>query len=463
MGRSAAVFDLDRTLLAGSSTPVINDALFEVGLTSRRSIPGQGLMMQLYRLAGESLPSMALARVAALTMRGKPVADAVRAADIAADRLVRDILPYAYPLLAWHRDHGRLLLLATTTPADLVRPLAERLGFDDVVATRWGRAVDRHGVERYTGGVEGGFVWALGKLVAVRRWAEARDVSLGDSWAYSDSVYDLPLLEAVGHPTAINPDPRLLAAAALQRWPVVHLDAPPGVPKLLGAELIDVVKLLTPCAVFPYARFDIVGREHIPRRGAAIVAANHRSYFDPVPISRAIFDAGRRPRAMAKKELFDAPLIGPLLRASGGICVDRDEDPTAALFEAEAALRAGELIAMTPQGTIPRGQAFFEARLTGKTGAARLAAATGAPVIPVGIWGSELVWPRSSRRPHVTQVLSPPVVRVRIGPPVGGLTGADARTDTERIMSAVSDLLPAAAHIRRIPTPAELALTQPAR
>ncbi|MGH8922251.1 MAG: HAD-IB family hydrolase, partial [Actinomycetes bacterium] len=384
-----------------------------------------------------------------------------QAAEAAADRLVRDVLPYARPLFDWHKDHGRELLLATTTPIDLVRPLARRLGFDDVVATRWGQATDSHGVDRYTGGVEGGFVWAMGKLVAVRRWTDARDISLRDSWAYSDSIYDLPLLEAVGQPTAVNPDARLLAAAALQRWPIVHLDAPPGVPKLLGTELIDLVKLLSPRAAFPYARFDIAGREHIPRRGPAIVAANHRSYFDPVAIGRTIFEAGRRPRGMGKKELFDAPIIGPLFRASGAICVDRKGDAANALAEAEQALRAGELLAMTPQGTIPRGEAFFDPKLTGRTGVARLAAATGAPVIPMGIWGSEAVWPRSSRLPNVTQVLSPPIVRVRVGPPVPGLTGEDAKADTERVMAAIVDLLPAQAQIPRIPTGEELARTLP--
>ena len=131
-------------------------------------------------------------------------------------------------LLESHRQAGRLLVLATTTPYDLVEPLARRLGFDHVIATRYGRVIDREGVERYTGGIEGGFVWSLGKLQAVRRWADAGGIDLRQSWAYSDSVYDLPLLSAVGHPTAVNPDFRLQAVAVLRRWPVVYLDARPG-------------------------------------------------------------------------------------------------------------------------------------------------------------------------------------------------------------------------------------------
>ncbi|HLH47265.1 MAG TPA: 1-acyl-sn-glycerol-3-phosphate acyltransferase, partial [Acidimicrobiales bacterium] len=294
----------------------------------------------------------------------------------------------------------------------------------------------------------------------VRRWAAARAVSLADTWAYSDSVYDLPLLLAVGHPTPVNPDYRLAAAAVLRRWPVLHLDAPPGVPKLFGLEPMDLMARLFPRWAFPYARFDIAGTEHIPRRGPVIVAANHRSYFDVVAIGQTLFEAGRHPRGLAKKELFDAPVVGPVTRALGTICVDRAGNPREALRQAEMALRAGECLVIMPQGTIPRGEQFFDPKLLGKTGAARLAAATGAKVVPVGIWNTEAVWPRSARLPAMTNVLHPPTVRVRVGAPVGGLTGR-ARADTERIMAAITDLLPPEARLPRLPNAEELARAMP--
>ncbi|HET9690601.1 MAG TPA: HAD-IB family hydrolase [Acidimicrobiales bacterium] len=458
----AAFFDLDRTLLTGSSTPTINEALFEAGLASRRGAPGQELFMAGYRIFGESAPSMLLARAAALTARGKRVDQVRAAAETAAERLERDVVPYAHPLIEWHRAEGRKVVLATTTPEGLVRPLAERLGFDDVVATRWATKVDAEGVERYTGGVDGGFVWALGKLLAARRWATANGVDLRESWAYSDSVYDLPLLEAVGNPTAVNPDLRLYAAAKAQRWPVVHLDAPAGVPKLFGVELLDLLGALPPRAAFPYARFDVAGLGHIPRRGPVLLVANHRSYFDPMVLARVALDAGRRPRFLGKKEVVDAPVVGQLARFTGAVRVDRDGDARLAYEEALQALRCGELVVILPQGTIPRGEAFFDPKLQGRSGAARLAAATGAPVVPVGIWGSEAVWPRSSRLPTVTKLLDPPTVRVRVGAPVDGLVGDDPHADTERILEAISAQLPDEAHLARIPTPDELARTVPA-
>jgi putative phosphoserine phosphatase / 1-acylglycerol-3-phosphate O-acyltransferase len=461
MAGAAAVFDLDRTLLRTSSTPFLNAALFETGLAGRPGVPGQGFMMAFYNLFGETIPSMALARAAVVAARGWPVSRVREAAEMAADCLEREVLPYVPALLQSHREAGRILVLATTTPYDLVSPLARRLGFDEVIATRYAAEKDEQGVERYTGHLEGGFVWSLGKLQALRKWAELEGIDLGRSYAYSDSAYDLPMLLAVRHPTAVNPDYRLHAAASLRRWPIVHLDSPAGVPKLLGAEPLDVVRTLTTRAAFPFARFDISGIENIPRRGPVIVAANHRSYFDVPAYSLAVFEAGRNPRGLAKREVFDAPVVGQLMRAAGAICVDRKKGGRAAFQAAEEALRNGELLIVTPQGTIPRGEDFFDPVLRGKSGTARLAATTAAPVIPMGVWGTELVWPRSSRLPNVTNLLHPPEVRIRVGPPVTGLTGTDFGYDTEVIMEAITDLLPPEAHVRRTPTAEELARTVP--
>ena len=99
-------------------------------------------------------------------------------------------------------------------------------------------------------------------------------------------------------------------------------------------------------------------------------------------------------------------------------------------------------------------------RVKGKTGTARLAQATHAPVIPIGIWGTEKVWPRSSRIPNLLNLTNPPMVTVRVGTPVE-LTYDDVRADTEKIMAAIVDLLPPEAREKREPTPEELKLTKP--
>jgi putative phosphoserine phosphatase/1-acylglycerol-3-phosphate O-acyltransferase len=384
---------------------------------------------------------------------------AQKAGQLAADVLVPMVQPFARPLIAEHHAAGRVVALATTTPLDVVRPFAEALGIEEVVATQYGERDDGS----YDGSIAGEFVWGPGKLRAVATWAEALDIDLADSYAYSDSFYDLPLLSAVGHPHAVNPDARLLAAATLRRWPVLHLDVPQGIPKLpvLGIEPQQIALALGRPELLPYVRFDIDGTEHIPATGPGIIVGNHRSYFDPLAIGIALAKRGRPVRFLGKKEVFDAPLVGPALRAMGGIRVDRGTGSDEPLKEAAAALLGGQLVALMPQGTIPRGPAFFDPVPKGRWGAARLAAMSGAPVIPLGLWGTEEVWPRSSRLPHVWNLLHPPTVRIRVGPPVEGLRGASADADTKKIMKAIVALLPPEARRRRTPTEEELARTYP--
>jgi putative phosphoserine phosphatase/1-acylglycerol-3-phosphate O-acyltransferase len=210
----------------------------------------------------------------------------------------------------------------------------------------------------------------------------------------------------------------------------------------------------------PYAHFEFEGLENIPDAGPAIVVGNHRSYFDGVALGLAISQSGRTARFLGKKEVFDVPLFGMVARWIGGIRVERGTGSDEPLEAAAEALRGGEVVGLMPQGTIPRGPAFFEPELQGRWGAAKLAAMTKAPVIPLGIWGTEKVWPRSSRIPHLNP-LHRPLVTVKAGPPVP-LSYDDPDTDTKAIMAAIVDLLPDEAKVRHDPTPEELARTYPA-
>ena len=468
--RGAAFFDLDRTLLAGASGEVFSQAMRTAGLVSR-TLPGESLLYRLFNTVGETIPSMALARQAAVLAKGRSRAAVQSAAEQAADTLVAMVQPLATPLFAEHRAAGRPIVLATTTPYDLVKPLADRMGLDDVVATRYGVNADG----TYDGTIAGPFVWSAGKLAAVREWASRHDIDLAESYAYSDSVYDTPLLAAVGRPFVVNPDPRMVLVAAARRWPVLDLSAKaqdnlehPGEHAGQGMAKIPVVNLelqrlalsFTHPFFFPYATFDIAGTEHVPAVGPAIVVGNHRSYFDVAAMALTIAKTERMVRFLGKKEVFDAPVIGQIASAMGGIRVDRGTGSDEPLRAAAEALENGDLVAMMPQGTIPRGRAFFDPKLKGRWGAARLAAMTGAPVIPVGLWGTELVWPRSARLPNVLNVVTPPEVRVRVGTAVP-LKHKDPDADTKKIMKAITDLLPPEARVKREPTEAELALTLP--
>jgi putative phosphoserine phosphatase / 1-acylglycerol-3-phosphate O-acyltransferase len=454
----AAFFDLDRTLLAGASGPIYSAAMRQSGFVGR-AIPGERLLYGLFNAIGETLPSMALARQAAAFARGRPRAAMLQAGESAATTLAEMVQPFARPLIDEHRAGGRKVVMATTTPYDLVKPLADRLALDDVLATRYGVKADG----TFDGTISGPFVWARGKLAAVRRWATANDVDLAASYAYSDSVFDTPLLSAVGNPVVVNPDPSMVVMATLRRWPVRYFDVAPGVFKLpvLGIELQRLVHQLARPQLMPYARFDVDGIESIPAQGPGILVFNHRSYFDVAAVAVAIARRGRTVRFLGKKELFDIPVLGPLAVAMGGIRVARGSGDDEPLQAAALALDAGELICLAPQGTIPRGKAFFAPVLEGRTGAARLHQLTGAAVIPIGLWGTEKVWPRSSRLPNVLSLADPPTVRVRVGPPVGRLKQKSLKADTRKIMAAIADQLPPEAGAERTPTAEELARTYP--
>mgnify|MGYP000732882353 FL=1 len=453
----AAFFDLDRTLLSGASAHVVSRVLRDTGVVTR-NIPGESLLYQVFETFGENLPSMVLGRQAVLAMKGHS-RDVVRAAaQTAAPDLVAMLQPYAAKVMDEHRANGLKVVLATTTPRDLIEPFARLLGFDDVIATTY--AVDADG--NYTGELDGVYVWSRGKRDAVKAWASANDVELEDSFAYSDSVFDEPLLATVGNPVCVNPDWRLRLMAAARRWPVTHFDVPNGVAKIpvIGLEAQQALMKFARPEVFPYARFTITGTENIPKDSSAIICGNHRSYFDIAAISLAVAKTGRAVRFLGKKEVFDAPVIGPLATALGGIRVERGTGSDEPLRAATESLVAGDLVAIMPQGTIPRGPAFFDPELKGRWGAARLAAETKAPVIPVGIWGTEKVWPRNAKLPNITNVTSPPQVIITVGAPVQ-LSYTDPDADTKLIMDAISALLPPEGREYREPTEDELRRSYP--
>jgi len=349
-----------------------------------------------------------------------------------------ELHPHARAILDDHRGKRQRLVATTKQNIEDVEPVAERLGLDAVIPRVMGR----------------------GKLDAVRAWAKENGASLKRSWFYGGGFHDAALLAEVGHPVVVDPDPRLAPLAWLKGWPTRSLRSPAGVARIFGREIQEWGRPFTRPEFVTIAKFEFSDLDCIPKDGPAIVVGNHRSYFDAVTVGLALMQTGRVARFLGKKEVFDAPIVGAMARAAGGIRVERGTGSDEPLQAAAAALDAGEMICLMPQGTIPRGPAFFDPELKGRWGAARLAAMTKAPVIPLGLWGTEKVWPRNARLPNLNP-LNRPLVTVRGGPPVP-LTYGDPDTDTKAIMSAIVDLLPDEAKVRREPTPEELALTYPA-
>lgn len=142
---------------------------------------------------------------------------------------------------------------------------------------------------------------------------------------------------------------------------------------------------------------DWQGQSNIPQTGPAIVISNHMSYADVFFLAQFLYVNGRAPRFIGKRSVFNVPLIGRILHAAGQIPVDRESAQAGrALDSAIAAIGAGHVIGIYPEGTLTRDEGLWP--MVAKTGAVRLAIITQAPVIPVAAWGPQKVLPRYSKR-----------------------------------------------------------------
>ncbi len=184
--------------------------------------------------------------------------------------------------------------------------------------------------------------------------------------------------------------------------------------------------------------------EKIPASGGCVVVMNHVSHLDPLTLAHFLYDHGRLVRYLAKDALFSTPILKHVVRDAGQIPVRRMTEGAVTAFQAAVeAVRQGECVGIYPEGTLTRDPDGWPMR--GKTGAARVALATGAPVIPVGQWGVQDILPAYSFRPHL---FPRKTVHCMAGDPVDlsnlqdkPLTDAVLRQATDRIMAAITVLV----------------------
>ena len=221
MSSAAAFFDLDRTLVEGSSAFQFGRAAFKAGLLSRRQLVSDGWANLRFRLKGASdQDTHALRDRISGSLAGTRVRDMQR---LGPDVLAR-ILPRVYPqmlALAYeHQDAGRRVYIFTAASQELAEVLAQVLSFDGGVGSQFSEVQD--GV--FTGQPTGLFIYGADKARAIKRLADQERIDLRESYAYSDSASDLPMLRAVGHPVVVNPDKELLAEARAEGWEVLRFD-----------------------------------------------------------------------------------------------------------------------------------------------------------------------------------------------------------------------------------------------
>ena len=224
MTQAAAFYDLDKTIIAKSSTLAFRRPFALAGLIGPSDSLAFGAAQTYYRVAGASHGQLEDSKARLSTMiRGWPV-DKVEA--LVAGTVEQLIAPYVYvdalKSIRWHKDEGRLIVIISSSPREWVEPIGYMIGADRVIATQLGVSGGQ-----YNGDV---LFYAYGeqKAVAVRALAQAEGLDLSESWAYSDSFTDLPMLEEVGHAVAVNPDADLRTAAEQRGWEIAQYVRPPS-------------------------------------------------------------------------------------------------------------------------------------------------------------------------------------------------------------------------------------------
>jgi HAD superfamily hydrolase (TIGR01490 family) len=221
MGQRAAFFDLDKTLIPGSSLFLLARGAYARDYYRVRDILRFGWRQLAFRMGGESDKAIESTREGTLDfVAGRPV-DELRemGREIAEERIVPRVYEGIAKVIDHHREVGDLTFLTTASPIELAEIVAKSLGMTGALGTS---AEVESG--RYTGRLgPRGILHAEAKAGAVADLAGDVDIDLAESYAYSDSINDLPLLELVGHPIAVNPDSELKRAAREMGWPVFEL------------------------------------------------------------------------------------------------------------------------------------------------------------------------------------------------------------------------------------------------
>lgn len=215
--RAAAFFDLDRTLISGSSAAYFGIAAWRNGLIPGRDLLGDAVNALLFRVVGATDERSAAVRDRILqAAEGIEQDQLMELNEEIVPRILEQVRPESRGLIDMHHEASRDCWIVSASPIELVQPLAAALGMEGAVATR-SEVVDG----RYTGRLDGPFVYGEGKAEAIEKLAGERGYDLRLSYAYSDSVSDLPMMEMVGHPVAVNPDAPLESVAHQRGWPIV--------------------------------------------------------------------------------------------------------------------------------------------------------------------------------------------------------------------------------------------------
>ncbi len=396
-----AFFDLDQTLLAGFSAT----AFFRERILSGRMAPrdmAESLLGGLSWAMGRTgFSGMMSATTAAYRGLAETILQEV-GEEVFTKHLATQIFPESRALVQAHQEMGHTVAIVSSATPYQAEPLARDMGIDHVLCTR---LEVRDGI--FTGDVVHPTCWGEGKASAARDLAGRRDVDLDESYFYTDSHDDLPLLDLVGRPRPTNPNRHLAMIAKERQWPVRRFTSRgrPGLGDVLRTSLsyaslapsvwagaaaglinsswregINVMTETWSDLAISLAAVDlrVEGEEHLWSNRPAVFIFNHQSGLDALLMMKML---RRDITGVAKKEIQRNPIFGPLFGAAGVAFVDRADSSKAidALKPAVDALREGRSLVIAPEGTrslTPRVGRF-------KKGAFHMAMQAGVPIVPV--------------------------------------------------------------------------------
>jgi len=427
---TAAFFDLDGTIIATHSVKdVFSERLFsgQVGLAE---------VFDLVNMAGRYALKMGNfedAMSASLkNMKGLDVTDFRSLCEkVFRERLAPVIFPEIKAIIRAHQTKGHTLAIITSATRFQAEPLAQSLGIEHVLCTELGESNGQ-----FTGAIDGETCYGPGKVRSAGRFVEKHGLSLDNSYFYSNGSEDLPLLESVGHPVAINPDKKLLAEAKWNDWPVHQLDSRGSTGVLdLARTLTTFASILPSMAIgLPFrflgdsereaTNFSIAtwshfarlvaglkliveGEEHLWTHRPAVFLFNHQSAMD-ILITASLLQKDFT--GIAKKEIKRQPLMGPAMIAAGAVFIDREssKDPKQVLKPAVDALKDGRSVLVAPEGTRSRDEKLGEF----KKGAFHMAMQAAVPIVPIVIHNAVDALPNKS------MIVRPAEVKVTVLEPI---------------------------------------------
>ncbi len=425
----AAFFDVDRTLLAGfSAAAFLRRQILEGGVSVREF--GRGLTAALeFELQRTSFPTFV--RDMSSGWIGRTEGELRDFGErVFRESLAKEIYPEARALVNAHFERGHTVAIVSSATRFQTEPLARELGIEHVLCTE---LEFRRG--RFTGEIEFA-CFGPGKAAAARRLAEQRELKLEQSFFYTDSMDDLPLLEMVGAPRPLNPDRALAALAGERAWPMRTFESrgrpglgpvartalavgsvlpsvAAGIPVyLLNRSLRDAVNLsLGAWGDFGTAlaglSIRVEGEEYLWSERPAVFLFNHQSALDGLIVAKLV---RRDVVGIAKEEIRRHPLWGPVFALAGTVFVDRSnrEKAIEALAPAVEALHKGVSIAIAPEGT--RSATARLGRF--KKGAFHLAMQAGVPIVPIVLRNVHDAMPKGA------WVVRPTQIEVVVHPPI---------------------------------------------